>query len=196
MPTDQILYTEEMVGAGHPTKTDTLNRMLNKLTTAGAIPYATAAQTVAALAIGAANTKLFTNAAASAPEWASGLYLGYLQRAREGAAGAVNYTDCGFKPNIVIFIAADSTLVAASQHASWGIDNATAHYCVYDSHTTGNADSYSTDLSYSIKLNFSATQVQKGYISAMLSNGFTITWAKDGADYTAGTINVIYLAIR
>jgi len=57
--TDQILATEEMVGSGHASKDDTLNRALNKLTTAGDIPYATAAQTVARLGIGAANYKIF-----------------------------------------------------------------------------------------------------------------------------------------
>lgn len=70
--TDQILATEEMVGSGHATKSDTLNRALNKLTTAGDIPYATAAQTVSRLGIGTAGQFLQTNAGATAPEWAGG----------------------------------------------------------------------------------------------------------------------------
>lgn len=69
--TDQILATEEMVGSGHATKADTLNRALNKLTTAGDIPYATAAATVARLGIGTAGQVLKTNAGATAPEWGS-----------------------------------------------------------------------------------------------------------------------------
>ena len=69
--TDQILATEEMVGAGHATKADTLNRALNKLTTAGDMPYATAAQTITRLGIGTAGQVLKTNAGATAPEWGS-----------------------------------------------------------------------------------------------------------------------------
>lgn len=71
MPTDQILATEEMVGAGHATKSDTLNRFLNKITTAGDILYGTASATAARLGIGTAGQVLKVNSGANAPEWAS-----------------------------------------------------------------------------------------------------------------------------
>lgn len=105
MPTDQILATEEMVGSGHATKADTLNRALNKLTTAGDLMYATAAQTVARLALGAANLKLFVNAGATAPEWAAGVKAITATRVHNAVAGDVAYTGAGFKPSSGIFLA-------------------------------------------------------------------------------------------
>jgi len=49
--TQQIQYNEEMVGAGHPTKTDTLNRLINLITAANEILYGTGAATMAALSV-------------------------------------------------------------------------------------------------------------------------------------------------
>ncbi len=39
--TQRIEYNEEMVGNGHPTKTDTLNRLVNLITAAGGILFGT-----------------------------------------------------------------------------------------------------------------------------------------------------------
>jgi len=49
--TQQIQYNEEMVGANHPTKADTLNRLINLITAANEILYGTGAATMAALSV-------------------------------------------------------------------------------------------------------------------------------------------------
>ncbi len=68
----RIDYNEEMVGNAHPTKADTLNRLINVFMTIGDTIYATAAATAARLAKGTAFQVLRMNAGATAPEWGSG----------------------------------------------------------------------------------------------------------------------------
>ncbi len=65
----RIDYNEEMVGNAHPTKADTLNRLINIFAAAGDTIYATAAATVARLVKGTAGQLLGMNDAATAPEY-------------------------------------------------------------------------------------------------------------------------------
>ncbi len=67
--TQRIEYSEEMVGNGHPSKADTLNRFINLIAAAGDILYGTAAATAAKLSKGAAGALLGMNDADTAPEY-------------------------------------------------------------------------------------------------------------------------------
>ena len=64
--TQRIEFSEEMVGNGHPTKADTLNRFINLITAQGDMLYGTAAATAARLAKGAADALLGMNDGATA----------------------------------------------------------------------------------------------------------------------------------
>lgn len=188
--TDQILSTEEMVGAGHATKTDTLNRALNKLTTAGDMPYATAAATVARLGMGANGSyKLYTNANSTAPEWALGFKIGTLSRDLTTAAGTVAYTGVGFKPSHIIFL---STL-SGSKTMSIGFDDATTRYCIYDNGYAA-ADCWVSLSGYSGYIVSASSTYQQFKILSMDSDGFTLTWSK--ANSPSGTATVYYMAFR
>lgn len=189
MPTHQILATEEMVGAGHATKADTLNRFINLIAAKGDLLRGSAAATAAKLAIGTANFKLFVNAAGDDIEWAAGLYLGTFTRDMTGANGDVAYTGTGFKPTEIIFLASDGT----TPDNSIGFDNATVHYAL--ANVNGGAASTTTNTaSIIVAANFGVTS-QAAIVKTMDANGFTLTWTKTGAP-GAGAMTVYYLAIR
>ncbi len=70
----------------------------------GKIPYASAANVLAGLAIGTADKKLFVNAGGTLPEWAVGLKVLSFSRALDGNNGDVSYTGAGFKPSMIIVV--------------------------------------------------------------------------------------------
>ena len=191
--TDQILATEEMVGAGHATKADTLNRALNKLTTAGDIPYATAAATVARLAT-VANGKIFGNAAGTAPEYATGMKIGTLTRDMTAASGDVAYTGVGFKPSIILFLSGPESAGASAGNAV-GIDSAAAHFVIGQCKDAGSAVAFYFALAgYSVYLNVDSANYQRALVKTLDNDGFTLTWEKGGSPTGNGT--VYYLAFR
>jgi len=115
-----IQYTEEMVGESHPTKADTLNRALvvehnndgtHKMTdgAAGDIFYHDATQLVR-LALGAANLKLFINAAGDGLEYASGMKSTNHTYDLATASGNQTLSGVGFTPSAAIVLAALSTI--------------------------------------------------------------------------------------
>ncbi len=96
-------------------------------------------------------------------------------------------TGVGFKPGIVIFLASvDLSQIAASQ----GFDNGTTHYCVW---TLSSATGWGgdVDLAKSLWIQREVNHHLKGYISAMSTDGFTITWALTGT--VSGAF--VYLAL-
>lgn len=189
MPTDQILSSEEMVGAGHATKSDTLNRFLNRATTAGDLWYATAAATAARLALGTANHRLFVNAGATAPEWAAGLKIGTFSIDTATATGTQAVSGVGFKPSHLIFLAA----IAATAQVSIGFDDGTNHYALFDDHNTV-AATFNVSASYSIYILQGAGITYTGAVSVLGADGFTVSWTKTGAK--TGTATIYYLALR
>ncbi len=184
--TQQISYNEEMVGASHPTKADTLNRFINLITAAGDLLYGTAAATAIALAKGAANTKLFMNAGATAPEWAVGLKMGLFTRDMTAATGNVSYTGVGFKPAGLFFFGG----ISATLTHTIG-----AHFLTF----TGSLAYYANntvnlDNNYGIALHVDGVNHQKAGISTLDSDGFTLTWTKTASP--TGTATIYYLVFR
>jgi len=159
------------------------------LTAAGDLLYASAANTLARLAKGSADQKLFMNAGGTAPAWGSGLKIGYVSH-DTSTTGAVATTGVGFSPAIMLLF---TQIGAATGEMSIGLDNGTNHYCISDDHNN-NANCYTSNLTKSIYLDEGGGVYATGYVSAMGSDGFTITWAKAGAK--TGTAYVFYLAIR
>jgi len=184
--THRIEYTEEMVGNGHPTKADTLNRFINILTAQGDIPYATAAATAAALAKGAANLKMFMNAGATAPEWANGIKVGTFTRDMATASGDVGYTGVGFKPGLVILIAALNDVATLW---SVGFSDGTTH---------GGMNQNYVPVMYigtiPIYIRKASGDYQYAPTATMDADGFTLPWSKAGTP--TGTIIVNYIALR
>ena len=147
-----------------------------------------AAGVQSALALGAANTKLFVDAAGTAPEFASGYKIGTITRDTAAIAGDVAYTGIGFKPSNVLFLA----IVDLSYKMSIGLDDASARYCIFH-HPDNTLGSYSWDNATSIYLRYD-TKIHTGKIKTMDSDGFTITWATSGSP--TGIAYIHYMAFR
>jgi len=139
--------------------------------------------------LGAANLKLFVNAAGNLAEWAVGIMIGTFTRDVTAAPEVIGYTGVGFKPSNIIFLAG----IEATAAASWGFDNGTARTVILDRHYDG-ADTYGKNSTYSIYLLSATAAYQRGYVSAFGADGFDITWQKDGSP--TGVATITYMAFR
>lgn len=158
------------------------------VTTAGDLLYGTAADTLTRLGIGAANTKLFTNADATAPEWANGYKLLNITRDVRGTAGDVAYTGVGFKASAVIFFAVE----IANNAQSWGYSTGSTHSCVVVYNTT--TKTWYDDRCIVI-LNSAGSAYQRAIVKSFDADGFTLTWTY-AATPAAGTIYIFCLLLR
>ena len=208
MADQRAQYNEEAVGANHPTKADVINRLAlvehgtdgvhgaAARASMGTAPlvlgsdadgdmYYRASSLLARLAKGAANTKLFMNAGATAPEWAVGLKVITAIRAMDSESGSVNYTGVGFKPSAV--------LILSSQNGTgiWsiGIQDIGAVWSLYG--YQGNWYNYA-NLVYLIE---AIGKIQSGSITTWGADGFTITWTRTGVT-AAGDVRMLFLCFR
>lgn len=149
----------------------------------GDVPYCSATNVISMLAKGAANTKKFMNAAGTLPEWASGIFLGSFTRDTAAASGDVAYTGVGFKPSVVLFFTAHSTVGSCA-----GFDNGTVHACIYARNDNGVAP-YAFLLTDAAGANY-----QTAIVKTMDADGFTLTYVKSSSP--TGTDTIYYLALR
>lgn len=173
-----------------PSKNAVRDALLQTLLTAqGDIVYASAANVIARLAKGAANTKLFVNAGATAPEWASGMKLGTFTIDTATASGDQVITGVGFKPSNIIFLAG----VNATTQFSIGFSNGTLNYCILNYHGVA-ATQWAITTLYCLFFKQAVDVDYLGTVAALGADGFTITWVKNGAK--TGTATILYIAFR
>jgi len=159
--------------------------------TAGDMLYASAPTSLAKLAAGTANFKMFMNAAGGAPEWASGVKVGALSPARDlsAASGDVSYTGVGFKPSLIFFFGGVHTTQGTM---SAGFSNGTAHEGVFlylDTTLKTGVNSAAA-----INIHTSAADAQTAIVKSFDADGFTLTWTK--ASSPTGTTIINYIALR
>ena len=111
--------------------------------------------------------------------------LGTFTRDISLASGTQEVTGVGFTPKTVIFFAAINAVCSSS-----GIDDGSTSYSI--THTYANAAG--TGGLYSIFASISATNEYYGEITTLGSDGFTITWAKEGTP--TNTLTIYYLASK
>ncbi len=147
------------------------------------------AKGIKVLALGAANLKLFVNAAGNANEYASGFKIGTFTRDTAVATGTQAITGLGFKPSHVIFLVSTSN----TAQVSIGFDSGSLAYCVQNKQGVA-ADTWGIDTTYSILLFQTDVKYYAGKLTALGSDGFTVSWVKEG-DKT-GTATISYMAFR
>jgi len=158
--------------------------------TEGDVPYASAANTLSSLAIGAANYKAFVNAAGTAPEWAIGHMTGTFTREMDAATGTAAITGVGFKPSMVLFFGGINGGLIAS---IFGASMSTRNYAIAQN---GVADQFAVAPAMSILLKEdAATKYQAATMSTYDADGFTLSWIRLGAT-AAGTATLFYIAFR
>jgi len=151
--------------------------------------YYRASSVLAALAKGAADTKLFINAGATAPEWAAGIYMGTFSYDLTTATGTQAITGLGFKPNVILFVGAihgvaDVLTIAMSQ--------STTEYNV--SQAVGATVTFQADDNTAMYFETANGDRQIATISVIGADGFTVSWIKDGTP--TGTAKIRYIAWR
>ena len=144
--------------------------------------YYRASSVLARLAKGAANLKMFMNAGATAPEWATGVKIITFTRNIAAADGDVAYTGVGFKPSCVIFMA----IVNGTTKHSIGYDALSNGLGVLIAY--GAASSWINDAAKSITLHDGSAANQYGNIKTFDADGFTITYGHDGSPTGIATI--------
>lgn len=195
-----IKATEEMVGSGHATKADTLNRLSlvehntdgthEKLTVgsdADGDMYFRASGVLARLAKGAANLKMFMNAGATAPEWALGVYGGSFTRTLNAAGADVAYTGVGFKPSALFFVGTVGGLEVTyciGITLGGGVGASIVHY---DTHMVCNSEAWCF-------YNSTGTQYQAAQLLSFDADGFTLRWTSTSD--LAGTGTCRFVAFR
>ena len=138
------------------------------------------------VALGAANLKLFVNAAASAPEYAKGIKVGAFTYNLATASGNLSTTGVGFKPSAIIFFNPGS----GGTDGSWGLAEGTSNYCTFQ--VAGAA--LSSDSTVCIYFYQGAGTRNYGGLFSFDADGFTLSWTKTGA--ITGTVTIGYLALR
>lgn len=106
------------------------------------------------------------------------------------ASGTQAVTGVGFNPRLCLFLAGTTS---GSTLLSVGVDTNSGYGCLSDD-TNTSAGTYVVNASYSILINGTASANYVGRTASFDTDGFTVTWVKNGAP--SGTVTVIYLAIK
>ncbi len=200
-----IQDSEKVVAENHPTLDDVANRPAKtlhanaivdhnadgtheKLTVgsdADGDMYYRAASVLARLTKGAANLKMFMNAAGAAPEWAKGMSVVHYTRDSTLASGSVAYTGAGFKPGAVLIfgrLAGNvNPCIAFSDFTSYaGMANYTASNWFYD-------------ISTWVFNVGTSTNHQRFTITSADADGLTVLWTKVGTPTALISFSILYL---
>jgi len=156
------------------------------LTTAGDMPYASAANTVARLAKGDPNEKLFMHASNDAPEWDTGIKMRSFTRDMTAATGDVSYSGFGFKPSAILVL----TTINNQDNMSIGIADASSERAIVRRASTDTFVDRSAIAAYEPD----ATNYQRAEVKSWDSDGVTFTWTKTASP--TGTLAIRMLAWR
>lgn len=141
--------------------------------------------------LGAADTKIFVNAAGTLAEWAIGIKLLSFTRDISTANGTQAVTGVGFKPSHAIFITAVAS--TPSDLSSIGIDNSTIQAALTN-YNNINAGQWYLNTGGSVVVTLSSGNIYSGKVTTWGADGCTITWVKTGSP--TGTIAIYGLFFR
>jgi hypothetical protein len=145
---------------------------------------------LARLAKGAANTKLFMNAGATAPAWHQGIVSGVLTRAMDAATANVATTGLGFKPSAILFSGAKVSSLIGSYFGFAVLE--TTHFVMAGWPGVTN---YYASGSYCIMLAEATDKYQTATVASFDADGFTLAWTRNGAT-AGGNATIGYIAFR
>ena len=114
--------------------------------------------------------------------------VGSFSKTMTDANGATAYTGVGFKPSYIEFTGAIGGIASVSHGASDGSN----HYCSYKDNADATLDVVTT--ANPILIFHSASNTQRVTAVTFQSDGFTLTWSKDGTP--TGTATIGYKAFR
>lgn len=129
------------------------------------------------LAAGALNYLLHGQGAGAVPSYDEGLLRATgvkIDKDYYAATGTYAWTGVGFKPSLIAFLAVQG--LANYDHFSVGFDSLTEHGCIY----LDQSGQYIYSNSYSIVLVKDGSNGITGVVTALGSDGFSVTFAETG----------------
>lgn len=117
--------------------------------------------------------------------------VGSFTRDMTTATGTQAVTGVGFQPSAIAFLAVQNN-ATGNMSAGWSAGSSD-NQGIIDRHVEG-ADTWTSSTLHCIQSNQGASVNYQGKIDSFDSDGFTISWTKQGA--TTGTLTIKYLALR
>jgi hypothetical protein len=111
--------------------------------------------------------------------------IGSFNRAMDAATGDVTYTEVGFQPSHIIFIAHLTTSMSV------GFDDGTNHYVIVHHESS----TYENSGVQSISIFETTGKKQTAIVKTLNADGFTLTWTRTGETASA-TAHIYYMAFR
>lgn len=156
---------------------------------AGDMLYAATNTTLARLAAVAVGQHLLSTGVSAPPAYGSVLRTNTFTRDLTTATGTQAITGLGFKPTHVIITAN----LLGNAAASLGFDDAASSTCIYNDHNDS-ANTWGNSATKSIILATTGAASYQGLIQSMDSDGFTLSWTKNGSP--TGTARMNFVAFR
>lgn len=119
---------------------------------------------------------------------ATAFKVGSFTRDTSTASGTQAVTGVGFQPKAIIFLASVST----STRQSAGFSDGSGEGSLYNAY--GLTVGAWNPVGLAIRMLTNGSDIYDGAVSALGSDGFTITWTKSGSP--TGTATIYYLALR
>lgn len=141
--------------------------------------------------LGAANTKLFVNAAGTLAEWAVGINIVTFTRLVNAASGNVAYSGAGFKPSAVIAVVSKHD---AANMFSLGAVFGTTEFCVALGPLTVPLWEVVAGTFIKLYQNAAGTEFQYCTVTSLDVDGMTLEWTSAGAG--AGSISGFLIYFR
>ncbi|MHB8109750.1 MAG: hypothetical protein ACYDHW_06930 [Syntrophorhabdaceae bacterium] len=155
--------------------------------------YYRASSVLARLAKGAANLKMFMNAAGTAPEWATEFKIITATRDLTAGAGDVAYTGVGFKPAGFIMAGTASNNDLNEFTLGFAIGTGMANICLFP-RATPVWGMTTTRVVISERGASDGSKNQTAIVKTMDADGFTLTWSKTSTP--SGTLTMYILCFR
>jgi hypothetical protein len=153
--------------------------------------YYRAASVLARLAKGAANTKMFMNAAGTAPEWAKGIKIASATFSTSSETGDVAYTGAGFKPGLVYVICSiDPTSMQCA-----GFYDGTTNRGLRDN-TNSSVDTWASASGTMGELLTNGSSYFSVAGKSLDADGCTLTWTKVGTPTAEQTVQMTIIYFR
>lgn len=136
------------------------------------------------LSNGAANLKLFMNAAATAPEWAAGIKL--IQYTKDlSTTGDISYTGAGFRPKAIILLGINTGAFPTMGYADFvNPDTSISQY---------GATTWYGETSRCIGFWENASSYCRGASKSADVDGCTITWSKGGTPIVTCSFSILFI---
>jgi len=181
----------EILAGNRHSQTDTTDPPRSQAVTFGTIddvfdekfPPSKTAAALALLAMGAANQKIFMNAAGIAPEWAAGMRIISFGRDLTAGSGTQSITGWGFTPSGMVLFA---TSTNGGHCGSVGVSNGASSLCVINTAGGASLNYYKSSFGIYIVSTYDSNYARATI--AATADGIDVAWTIGGTMTDSGVV--------